>query len=74
MPTSRKPDKKRIQAGVWCRVRWDDVGCVDGLIVSVNRVDKSCVVYGLAAKLIQCVEFSQIISTGNYVKATDTGL
>ena len=45
MKKMKKVTKSQVQVGHWCRIRFDDIGNVDGIIV---EVDKAKPIYWIA--------------------------
>ena len=64
--------KKQIRVGRWVRVKWDDVGAKDCVIVS--KEGSTLTVYEPFEKDTSHVEVSQVILVGNDLDVSNSGL
>lgn len=60
-----------VEVGRWVRIVWDDAGAQDAVVVSVD--DNRVKVFGVDGDL-RDVNDSQIIESGAYLSAKDSGL
>lgn len=60
--------------GRFARIRFDDVGVLDGIIVSLDNGETWFRWLGLFSRDTESVDVSQVVAIGDYVSARDTGL
>ena len=68
----KKPNRKFLNPGRFVRVKWDDIGAEDGIVIA--KRDKQYLIFGLAHGNTHWVDLDQIVQFGNNVQAKYSGL
>ena len=58
--------------GRWVRTKWDDVGCIDGIVIASSPT--SLRVYHPFDSETNSCDRDQIVAVGKYLECKDTGL